>query len=59
MEEGEKKKFYGFDDSDIELEQERLVNRNKNCETNNSVREGESLWDYIKRMEKEDCEVNN
>lgn len=54
MDEKEKNNFHGFDDSNIEEEQARLVNRDGKYESKHDVRPGESLWDYIKRKEKEE-----
>lgn len=58
MEEKEKNSFNGFDDNNIEEEQERLVNRDKKYKIKNDVHDNESLWNYIKRKEKEENTKN-
>ena len=50
----EKEKFKGFDDTNIEEEQERLVNRDKKYKIKRDVKKDENLWDYIKRKEIEE-----
>lgn len=54
MEEKEKNEFKGFDDTNIEEEQERLVNRTGKYKVERDVKPNESLWDYIKRKEQEE-----